>query len=71
MRHFTPQNRSRIGCLKTLRGWSFLRPDTRLEGFLRGAKILREKCKGYEILREIRKGYEIFAGKSLTLVFQK
>ena len=30
-------------------------------GFLRGAKILRQKCKGFEILREIRKGCEIFA----------
>ena len=36
-----------------VRGWSFLRPDTRLEGFLRGVKILRENLRGMKFYESL------------------
>ena len=53
-----------------LRGGTFLSPDTRSEGFLRGLNFFSGKfkgyenvpknCKGYENVLENCKGYEIF-----------
>ena len=39
-----------------LRGWSFLRPDTRLEGFLRGVKIFRENLRGMKFSEKLVRG---------------
>ena len=45
--------------VKTIRGGSFLSPDTRSECFLRGVKFLAENLRGMKISREIIRGMKI------------
>ena len=42
------------------RGGSFLSPDTRSEGFLRGLKFFPENLRGMKIFRKIVRGMKIF-----------
>ena len=47
-------------CHRSIRGGTFLSPDTRSEGFLRGLKFFPENLRGMKIFRKFVRGMKIF-----------
>ena len=53
-----------------VRGWSFLRPDTWSEGFLRGVKNFRENLRGMKFSEKFWRGLKFSQGSPSPRTFK-